>query len=428
MAELLTDLREPIRRWPDAADVDALSQRLGEDAVLRALRRDALERFATGPAPSRTEHRWRYADVRDYLPEDLAASSVPTAVATLPDRPAGGAAILCQAEAAVAWQISSAARRAGLTIQALAETSATSDLLGHVIGAELGLLEAFNLASWSAGVLITVPKNRRVEGPVWLRLHAAQPTSVTRVVVVVEHGASLHLVEEHVGDGELVSAATEIIVRPGAELRHTLLQDWGSRSKAHLQSRARVERDARYKAILATTGGRRVKVDVGAELSGSGAQSEIFGLALGGGSRRLDHHTEQQHLAEHTRSRLDFRTAMWGRARSAYTGTIHIAKSAPFSEAYQENRNLLLSARARAHSIPELEIETDEVSCSHGATIAPLDPQQLLYLQSRGLPPQRAEQLAVEAFFAPSLERFDTDVRERLRAVLRSRLGHDEVR
>ena len=114
--------------------------------------------------------------------------------------------------------------------------------------------------------------------------------------------------------------------------------------------------------------------------------------------------------------------ALSGRARSAYTGLIRIQEGAPGSEAYQENRNLLLSDRARADSIPELEILTDDVRCWHGATVAPLDPEQLFYLRSRGLPPNQAMRVIVYGFLDQTLQRLPAHTRERIEAMVANRL------
>jgi Fe-S cluster assembly protein SufD len=122
------------------------------------------------------------------------------------------------------------------------------------------------------------------------------------------------------------------------------------------------------------------------------------------------------HQAPHTRSNLDFKVVLTGRARSAYTGLIRIASDAPSSEAYQENRNLLLTEGTKADSIPELEILTDEVMCTHGATVGSLDPDHLFYLASRGIPRREAARMIVGGFFEPTLKRLPEDLRERIQA------------
>jgi Fe-S cluster assembly protein SufD len=153
---------------------------------------------------------------------------------------------------------------------------------------------------------------------------------------------------------------------------------------------------------------------------------ETYGVGMGVGSQRFDHHTEHVHLARNTRSNLGFKVAMTGASRSAYTGLIRIAADAAGCEAYQENRNLLLSPNARADSIPELEILNDDVRCSHGATMSSIDGEQLFYLQSRGLPRLQAIRLIVYGFLGKTLARLPQATRERVEALIAARL-HSEA-
>jgi Fe-S cluster assembly protein SufD len=145
-------------------------------------------------------------------------------------------------------------------------------------------------------------------------------------------------------------------------------------------------------------------------------------VAMGGDQQHFDHHTEHSHEAVKTFSNLDFKVALTHAARSAYTGMIRIAPHAAGSQAYQENRNLLLSHDARAESIPELEILTDDVRCSHGATVAPIDPEQLFYLNSRGLPNLQATRVIVYGFLDQTLARLPQTTRERIEAFVAARL------
>ena len=157
-------------------------------------------------------------------------------------------------------------------------------------------------------------------------------------------------------------------------------------------------------------------------MEGRGAHSEIAGVVLGGERQRHDLHTAQIHEAGHSTSSIDIKTVLGGHARCAYTGRIAIDRGAAGSEATQQNRNLLLSNKARASSIPELEILTDDVSCSHGATVSPIDEEQLVYLQSRGLSRQRATQLIVSGFVESTLGKLDPDLYEERRGIYEARV------
>jgi len=175
---------------------------------------------------------------------------------------------------------------------------------------------------------------------------------------------------------------------------------------------------------LLATGAGLAKFDLGALLAGKGAKSESWGVVIAGGKRHLDHHTVHEHSAPETTSRFSYRGVLSGRARSVYTGVIRIAADAPGCTAYQENRNLMLSADARADSIPELEISNNEVSCSHGATFGPVDEEQLYYLATRGIARDDAVAMVVGGFVEPALAHLPESAREiaaaRLAAVLSS--------
>jgi Fe-S cluster assembly protein SufD len=184
----------------------------------------------------------------------------------------------------------------------------------------------------------------------------------------------------------------------------------------HVSQRASVARDANVFTAIASLGSGVTKSDFGSILEGPGANVELFGFLYGEKDQRFDHHTVHDHRAGHTYSNLDFKTVLTDRAHSAYTGLIRIAPDAPESEAYQENRNLLLDPRAKAESIPELEILTDEVKCSHGATVGSLDPNHVFYLMCRGLERAEAIRLIVAGFVEPTLSRLPDNLQERLRS------------
>jgi len=226
------------------------------------------------------------------------------------------------------------------------------------------------------------------------------------------------------GTGKIIGVS-EILVGKGANVRYGLVQRWEPGVVGHLTARARVFAGAHFQMSLASFGGTAFKADVGAFLAGEAAEVETYGVAMGGDSQHFDHHTEHIHETGRTHSNLDFKVVLTGSARSAYTGMIRIAPGAAGSEAYQENRNLLLSEGARAESIPELEILTDDVRCSHGATVSPLDPEQLFYLESRGIPRLQAMRVIVYGFLDQTLARLPQTTRERIAALVAARLHTD---
>ena len=174
---------------------------------------------------------------------------------------------------------------------------------------------------------------------------------------------------------------------------------------------------------MVALGGGLVKSLQTAELTGPGAEMKVRGVVFGTGRQRFDHHTFLDHMAANTMSDLDFRTVCDERERSAYTGRLRIVANAPGCDAHQTNHNLLLSAKARADTIPELEILTHDVTCSHAATVGPLDQDQLYYCQSRGFSPEEARRTIVMGFLEQTIARVPTDdVREGVRQVVDRRL------
>lgn len=220
-----------------------------------------------------------------------------------------------------------------------------------------------------------------------------------------------------------VAGRTEITTGPGALVRHAVVQIWEPGTCGHLAVAARGERGADLLTVFGTFGGDMCKTELESDLVGEGAHSEMIGVALANGGQHCDLHTRHRHAADRTTSNIDFKVVVADQARSTYTGLIRIEDQARHCEAYQVNRNLLLSSRARADAIPELEIHNQEVSCSHGATIAPIDRDQLFYLASRGLAPAEALGLVIRGFLENTLTRLPDDVRATVEAFIDPRLA-----
>ncbi len=416
MAEPATLTRDA-RPLPDGEDVRALVRRRGEPEALAERRLAALAAYRDAAWPDRVRHLWKFTDPAALLPASL------TPAAPRDGAPAEGepAVVLAGGEA----RLNEAARALEIQIAPLARAGAELDRLGAAVPAGHGLFEALNAALWSDGLLVRIPRRTVLGQALRVVVPAAAGCVLPRLLVIAETGAEATVVEEHAGGGAdaRVFGVTEAFVAPGASLRHVVVQRWAPRTAGHLTFRARLERDASLLTAVASFGGAVAKLDLGATLEGEGARSEMVGVALGEGRQQLDHHTVHAHLAGRTWSNLDFKVALTGRARSAYTGLIRIEPGAPRSEAYQENRNLLLADGCRADTIPELEILTDEVSCTHGATVAPVDPEHLFYLRSRGIPPAAALQLVVRGFLENTLRRLPESLRAGLEPLLAERLA-----
>ena len=407
----------------DVDQVAALGARFAEPAPLLALRQRALDVYRASALPDRALNRWRFTDPRDLLPSALGPLPALVPAAVMPEVPAAGAAVLLQPGVRPRWAMSQPARQAGVTIVPLADATPWFSLIGSAVGADHGLFEALDLAAFGTGVAVVVPPAVALDGPIHLRIAAQGAAAIGRVLIVVGAGASASVVEEYVdgADGALI-AVSELFADVGASVQHVLLQQLDDAARGQLTQRARLERDAGYVGVCASLGGRQVRVDLGAQLIGSGSHSELIGVVLGDGRQRFDHHTVQLHQAPNTSSNIDFKAALGGHANSTYSGLIRISTAATGSTAYQENRNLLLSPDARAQTTPELEILTDDVSCTHGATVAPVDAEQLFYLRSRGLDPTAAVRLVVRGFLERTLAQIPAALRPPLELQIEQRL------
>lgn len=362
---------------------------------------EAAQAHRAAPLPDRSVHLWRYTDPRHLLPEDGRGTRTGLAV-----------------------HLSDAARDLGVRALPLAEGAPGAPEIGALVPHDHGPLEALNGAVFEGGLLLRIPPGVVLDAPIQVHMDApAEGLSVPRLLVEVGRAAAVTVVEEHSGGaGGRIASVTELHVGDGAQVQHVILQAWDATARGHLTYRATVGRDASLVTALTSFGGERVKMDLGACLAGPGARSEMLGFALGEDAQHLDHHTVHEHTAPDTWSNLEFKAVLGDQSRSTYTGRIRIIEGAPRSEAYQENRNLVLGAEARADTIPELEILTDDVMCSHGATVAPVEEEPIFYLQSRGLDRDAATRLVVRGFLDSTLRRLPKEIAERVGEVVDERL------
>lgn len=288
---------------------------------------------------------------------------------------------------------------------------------------------ALHSAFWSGGSFLFVPDGVKVEVPLrsvyWM--DRPQVGAFPHTLVVLGRGAQVTYLEEFVSpdfEGPGFSAsAHEFFVGEGAQLRYVTVQNWGRTVWHFGTERMRLERDARVNSLVIGVGGRLARSEVECYLEGVGAESEMLGLYLGADRQHLAFHTLQRHLARHTISDLLYKGALRDRAHAVYMGLIQVLPSAQQSDAYQANRNLILGGRARADSIPMLEIEANDVRCTHGSTTGKVDEDQLFYLMSRGLSRAEATALIIEGFFEPLLARIPLDqVRAKITGFIREKL------
>jgi Fe-S cluster assembly protein SufD len=244
-----------------------------------------------------------------------------------------------------------------------------------------------------------------------------------QLTVVVEDGAQAEVWERWTGEGVL-NVATDLQVGDNAHLRYIALQNLSEEGWIFGAQNASVGRDANLDWVALGFGSKSGHVLMSTRLIGEGANARVTGAYAAHGRQHIDFDTTQEHAAPNTTSDLAFRGVLAGRASAVWKGNIIVDPGAQKTDAFQESRNLLLSKRAHADAIPGLEIQANDVRCTHAAAVAQVDPEQLFYLRSRGLPEPEAKQLVIEGFLAALVERFESGpVRETLAEALERRLA-----
>ena len=385
----------------------------GEPDWLQKRRLSALATYERLPMPSKTDEEWRRTDISGLNATDFselehrngyqidALSSLPRGVILEP-----------------------------LRVAAEKHRQLVEPLLFSLARADRDRFTALHAAFFTGGTFLYVPDGVVIDEPIVAQhtSHEGGSAVMPHTLIVAGRGARFHYLDEYVADGDEApgyrTGSAEIFVGEGAEVGYVALQKWG-RNAWHLgDQRARLEKDSKLKLFSVTLGGRFSKTRVEASLAGQGSEAELKAIYFASGEQFFDFHTLQDHQVGNTRSDLLFKGALQDTARTVYAGLIRIEKGAARSDAYQANRNLVLSDHAKATSIPMLEIDNNDVRCTHGATVGPVDPQHLFYLRSRGIPEQTAKRMIVQGFFGDVLDRIPFEhARNLIEADLESRLG-----
>jgi Fe-S cluster assembly protein SufD len=397
----------------DAAE--RLSTALGEPGWLTERRLAAYDIFEKLDLPDPKGEEWRYTDVRKF---DFERFDAPAPEDLAPDLPAEAAA---QGVVFVDFRT------------ALAEYS---DLLKEHFFTEVPIDEhkftALHGAFFSDGVFVFVPKGVEVAMPLEvMRRVDSGGSTFPHTTIVVDDTASLTFVDSFssgdVADEALCSSVVEIEAHRGATVNYISLQRWG-RGVHHFQTqRFTGHRDATVRSLAVNLGSTFARTQVESVLKGEGSFSEMLGLYFADTDQHFAQRTLQEHAAPHSTSDLLYKGALKQRSRSEYSGLIKVARDAQGTDAYQANRNLSLSDEAIARSIPQLEIEANEVRCTHGATVAPVEEEHLFYLMSRGIDRVTAQKLIVFGFFGEVLDRIRVpSVREDLAQAIATKVEGEQ--
>lgn len=407
------------------AAFDAFLAARDEPAWLLDMRRKAWARFQDLPLPSVRDEEWMRTDIRLFkldryeLPEGaghVAASQVQVPHALLAAGVnLGGQAVVMNSHALSAELEPSFAKQGVLfgSLEQLVKDH--GDLLRpfferRVIDPFKDKFAALNAACWSGGTLLYVPKGVRIEQP----LHALSAicnggTDLDKTLVVLEPGAEATMLSEtasiDAAGGGMHCGSIELIVEQGARLRYVNLQNWGHEVWHFAHQKGQVGREGRLQWTIGALGSRLAKVNQHVAMTGPDAEVQVNGVMFTEGKQHLSYNTHQHHQAAYCKSDLLYKAALQDKSRTVWRGMIRVDRDAQRTDAYQRNDNLMLSRDARADSIPGLEIEADDVRCTHGSTSGRVDDQQLFYAMTRGYTRREAVRMIVAGFFQQVFDR-----------------------
>jgi len=287
---------------------------------------------------------------------------------------------------------------------------------------------ALNTVLFDDGLWVDVPAGMVVQTPIEVEhTIGAEGVGYPRVLVTAGRGAEVTLIETYTGAGvgHLTNSVVEVDLAANATVRHVRIHENARLQVGRVDVRQAA--DSEYRSTVITLGGELLRFDVRCLLQGPGAQCQLDGVYLVDGDDHVDHHTRVEHQAPHCRSDQTYRGIASGKGTAVFDGIVVVHRDAQKTEAHQENRNLLLSDTATIHTKPHLEIDADDVICSHGATVGALDDDQLFYLRTRGVPKDFAHSMLTFAFLEAIVDRIsDESTRARMREALLTRIPHGD--
>ena len=381
------------------------------------MRAAAAERALSAATPTEADEIWRYSRISELdldryvlaepsrplgVPDDAIAAAVSATKSTIPER---AAFVMVIDGHVVHHEVDEALAARGLRIGVPDE----SPSVGEIMTEATDLYAELNTAFAAAPIVIEVPERLVVDSPIVVAHFTASDGLVTLPRVVARVGAegAVTILDHHSSADidALTLPVAELAVGAGGSVRYLAVNQLGHRVWQIASQVARGGDSSRTLMANVAFGGDYARVRTDARLDGRAASGDQIAAYFADQQQMHDFRTLQDHAAPKTTSDLLFKGAVAGRARSVYSGLIRVRKSAPGTSAFQTNRNLKLSEGAWADSVPNLEIDTNDVRCSHASAVGPVDLEQRFYLESRGVPPDRAEELIVNGFFSEVLER-----------------------
>jgi len=379
---------------------------------MRALRSRAAEALRVQGLPTKRTEAWRFTSVRSLVDTEfsLERGGVPALRTPSPEN---------------------------VVVRSLRQVLQTEPKLleGRLdIGGTPTHFAALNTALFSDGLWIDVPAGAVIDAPIELA-HAISSSSMPgvaypRVLVTLGENAELTFIETYASRElvQLTNSVVEVDLGRNAKMSHVRMHQNAGLQIGRVNVRQHA--DSVYRSTVVTLGGALHRFDIRCLLQGEGAECQLDGAYLVDGDDHVDHHTVVEHQAPQCRSQQTYRGIASEKGTAVFDGIVVVHRDAQKTEAHQENRNLLLSDTATIHTKPHLEIDADDVICSHGATVGSLDEDQLFYLRARGIPREIAHGMLTFAFLEAVVDPVSHEpTRERLRDALHARIPHgDQIR
>ena len=404
--------------------VEKLSASLNEPEWMLERRLKAWEIYESLPMPTTKDEAWRRTNIRRFKLNEIGASVNGDAAADAEVPEFLGNQLTEDVAGGTMLQIDGVTRRYELSDELKEQgvifcdmSTAVSEhpelvqkyFMTEAVLPDEGKFAALHAAFWRGGTFLYVPKNVVASAPLHNVLWSVSGKTFTHTLVVVEQSASAIFMDEYAsatGDAQgLHNGCIELLVRDNASLIYAGLQDFGQNIWQFNHERGRIGRDAKLDWVTSMMGSRLTKAFQTLELDQPGGWGRMSGIFFTNGRQHLDLDTQQNHNSGDTVSDLLYKGALREKSRTVWQGMIKAQKGSQRIDGFQANRNLMLDKTARADSIPGLEIEADDVACTHASAIGQLDPEEIFYLMSRGIPRETAIEMSVQGFFDPLMRR-----------------------
>ncbi len=399
------------------------------------LRKSGWERFRSLPMPRRLDEKWRFANTAEVTLDGFNLAAEPSAAAR--SRIAEKSHLVDDASARLVFADGHLVHATGISAE-LAAQGVIFEPLAEAVKRRPALLEKYLLKSGTnlggdkflalhqayceSGYVLYVPEGVVIEKPFVIYNWSVAPDAAffPHALVVAEANAKVSVVDFFMSDTATAQAlavsASDIHAAHGAGVFRKVVQNWNETVHSHQIDCTHAGSDAEVTTVAVNLGGKRARFESAVRIHGKAAKVNLYGLTVADNRQEFDQRTFQEHNAPGAFSDLLYKNALLDGARTIFSGMIRVAPDAQQTDAYQTNRNLLLSGDAEANSLPGLEIEANDVKCSHGATTAQLDESELFYFLARGIHRETAKELLVFGFFEEIIEKVDND---ELAAVLR---------